>query len=143
MAPWVAVVELLESHTFHQGVRRVHKGVHRLRHGPLEGDEGGTNIESPAEQGPGFGSHLWEEIQTQAGLRKNEADPLQKPDPLHKSVPLHTSQHKPNEPAKERKRWPLSCRIHKLICTAQQPKESFINHFLNELLTQTKGGDKK
>ncbi|KEQ81078.1 hypothetical protein M438DRAFT_280637 [Aureobasidium pullulans EXF-150] len=52
MAPWVAVVEawlvkrLLESHTFHQGVRRVHKGVHRLRHGPLEGDEGGTNIES-------------------------------------------------------------------------------------------------
>ncbi|THW93607.1 hypothetical protein D6D18_06101 [Aureobasidium pullulans] len=134
MAPWVAVVE---------GVRRVHKGVHRLRHGPLEGDEGGTNIESPAEQGPGFGSHLWEEIQTQAGLRKNEADPLQKPDPLHKSDPLHTSQHKPNEPAKERKRWPLSCRIHKLICTAQQPKESFINHFLNELLTQTKGGDKK
>ena len=49
------------------------------------------------EQGPGFGNHFWEEIQTQAGLRKNEADPLQKPDPLH------TSQPKPDQPAKERK----------------------------------------
>ncbi|KEQ92048.1 hypothetical protein AUEXF2481DRAFT_43454 [Aureobasidium subglaciale EXF-2481] len=52
MGPWVAVVEawlvkrLLESHTFHQGVRKVHKGVHRLRHGPLEEDLGGTNLES-------------------------------------------------------------------------------------------------
>lgn len=39
--------QLLESQTFHQGVRRVHKSIYRLRHGPLEGDDGGTNLESP------------------------------------------------------------------------------------------------
>jgi hypothetical protein len=38
--------QLLQSPSFHHAVRKVHKNVHRMRHGSIEGDLGGTNIES-------------------------------------------------------------------------------------------------
>ncbi|KAG9697668.1 hypothetical protein KCU95_g3612, partial [Aureobasidium melanogenum] len=135
MGPWLAVLEawlvkkLLESQTFHQGVRRVHKSIYRLRHGPLEGDDGGTNLE---RQGPGFGKHFWDEIQAQVGRKKPE-NPLEKPDPTrttqsHSSTSGHSAQ---EQSTRQRADVP-----------PQQPKESFLSHFMDELRSQTRGRDK-
>ncbi|KAI5198592.1 hypothetical protein E4T39_06699 [Aureobasidium subglaciale] len=138
MGPWVAVVEawlvkrLLESHTFHQGVRKVHKGVHRIRHGPLEEDLGGTNLE---KQGPGFANHFWEEIQVQTGRRKRIEDPLQKPDPTQTNTTQaqqpkpHSQPSRPSQPSQAAQE-------------PQAPKEGFLSHFMDELRSQTRGGDK-
>ncbi|KAI4843234.1 hypothetical protein E4T44_06849 [Aureobasidium sp. EXF-8845] len=136
MGPWIAVLEawlvkrLLESQTFHQGVRKVHKGIYRLRHGPLEGDEGGTNLE---RQGPGFGQHFWDEIQTQVGRKKVDQNPLEKSDSAHT-----TQAHQPtsSQPTQDRTTRP------KVTPEPQPPKEGFISHFMEELRSQTRGRDK-
>ena len=42
----MTVVQLLKSPLFHHGVRRVHKGVHRFRHGVPPEEMGGTKLDS-------------------------------------------------------------------------------------------------
>ncbi|KAK6005902.1 hypothetical protein QM012_007544 [Aureobasidium pullulans] len=135
MGPWLAVLEawlvkrLLESQTFYQGVRRVHKSIYRLRHGPLEGDEGGTNLE---RQGPGFGKHFWDEIQAQVGRKKPE-NPLEKSDPTRTTQSYHpTSNHSAQEQTtRQRSDHP-----------PQPPKQGFMSHFMDELRSQARGRDK-
>jgi len=69
--PWLALIEtylvqrLLRSPRFHEGVRHVHKNVHKLRHGtPIE-EMGGTKLDKP--DGPGFVSHFLDEVRLQLG----------------------------------------------------------------------------
>ncbi|KEQ69461.1 hypothetical protein M436DRAFT_67127 [Aureobasidium namibiae CBS 147.97] len=125
------VKKLLESHTFHQGVRKAHKSWYRLRNGPLQGDEGGTNLE---RQGPGFGSHLWDEIQTQLGRNKKEDNPLQKSDPTHT-----TQSHKPTSTQPDQDRTTRS----NTNPEPQPANESFLSHFMDELRSQSRGRDKR
>jgi len=111
-------------------VRKVHKGIYRLRHGPLEGDEGGTNLE---RQGPGFGQHFWDEIQTQVGRKKADQNPLEKSDSTHT-----TQAHQPTSSQPTQDRTNRSTPSPE----SQQPKESFISHFMDELRSQSRGRDK-
>ncbi|KAI4717966.1 hypothetical protein E4T48_05830 [Aureobasidium sp. EXF-10727] len=124
------VKQLLESQAFHRGVRRVHKSIYRLRHGPLEGDEGGTNLE---RQGPGFGSHFWDEIQAQVGRKKVESNPLEKSDLSRTTQAHHPS---PNQPTQDRSTRPQP------NLPPEPPKEGFLSHFMDELRSQTRGRDK-
>jgi len=59
------VQTLLRSPAFHRGVEKVHKNVHRLRHGKLPEDMGGTNVDEPKGKGvKHFFELLWEELKT-------------------------------------------------------------------------------
>ncbi|KAL3426297.1 hypothetical protein PVAG01_03088 [Phlyctema vagabunda] len=44
--------QLLQSPLFHDGVRKVHKTVHRVRHGKDPAEMGGTNIDHVGESRP-------------------------------------------------------------------------------------------
>ncbi|THY10038.1 hypothetical protein D6D01_09439 [Aureobasidium pullulans] len=125
---------LLESHTFHQGVRKVYKGVQRLRHGPLEEDLGGTDLQ---KQGLGFANHFWEKIQVQTGCRKRIEDPLQKPDPTQ----THTTQAQ-QPPQQQPSQSSRSSQPSQAAREPQPPKEGFISHFMDVLRSQTRGGNK-
>ena len=62
--PLTGLYQLLSSPAFHRGVRQVHKKVHELRHGPIEGEGGGTKIDRPAGS-PGFVQHFVDELKEQ------------------------------------------------------------------------------
>lgn len=75
--PWLRVLEayavqaLLRSPTFHRGVEKVAKNVHRIQHGLPHEEQGGTNLDGPSRSG--FGKHFLDEMKTQLG-RAEEQD---------------------------------------------------------------------
>jgi len=63
-----AVATLLRSPTFHRGVEKVVKGVHRVRHGTPMEEMGGTKMDGPT--GPTqFLKHFREELKEQLGVK--------------------------------------------------------------------------
>ncbi|CAD0082732.1 unnamed protein product [Aureobasidium vineae] len=88
---------------------------------------------SRVRQGPGFGSHFWDEIQSQVGRKKVESNPLEKSDPIRTT---QAQQPTPNQTAQERNTRP------KADLPPEPPKEGFLSHFMDELRSQSRGRDK-
>ena len=71
MSPWLRVLEaflvqqLLRTPGFHRAVEKVAKGVHRIRHGTPPEELGGTRIDGPGQSG--FFGHFLDEVKGQLG----------------------------------------------------------------------------
>ncbi|KAF2427656.1 hypothetical protein EJ08DRAFT_699399 [Tothia fuscella] len=74
-----AVAKLLQSPTFHRGVHKVAKTVHKIQHGTPMEELGGTKMD---RAGPSFLQHFKDELRSQFGSRgdKNQlSNPKKKP----------------------------------------------------------------
>lgn len=69
--PWLVFLQLearlvealLRSPAFHRGVQRIHKRIHRWKHGTPPEELGGTNLDVPNTVGPRrFLQLFWEEL---------------------------------------------------------------------------------
>ncbi|KAJ9620972.1 hypothetical protein H2203_007559 [Taxawa tesnikishii (nom. ined.)] len=125
MAPWFAFLEaymvqrLLRSPTFHRAVGKVHKSVHRIRHGTPPEEMGGTKLDRP--EGPGFLNHFMDEVRDQLGRPATKRQP---PPPPSKTQ--HNSQAQGDGEANH---------------GTQQP--GFLSHFVDEIKEQFRGGGRR
>ncbi|GAB7357469.1 hypothetical protein MBLNU459_g0009t1 [Dothideomycetes sp. NU459] len=146
MAPWIAALELfltqqlLKSPAFHRAVGKVHKNVHRLRHGVPPEEMGGTKIDSPGMQG--FMSHFVDELKGQAGRSSATPPPS--------SIAAHS---RPQASRRAQSSTTHTTRDSATSAGSSRPSEAsasptsaqgqgFVSHFLEELKGQFRGGDK-
>jgi len=64
-----AVARLLSSPTFHRGVEKIAKQVHKIQHGTPMSEMGGTKLDRP---GPSFFKHFKDEIKEQLRIKDDK-----------------------------------------------------------------------
>lgn len=148
MAPWIAALELfltqqlLKSHTFHRAVGKVHKNVHRLRHGIPPEEMGGTKIDSPGMQG--FIGHFLDELKGQAGrpsTRRPDTSITSQTRPQPESRPQTNYRAPPTSEASRART--NSANTGNQQSSNQSQNQGFLSNFVDEIKGQFRGGGDK
>ncbi len=131
------VQALLRTPSFHRGVEKVAKGVHRIRHGIPPEEMGGTKIDSPTNEG-GFLRHFTEEVQTQLGRAEAKTGETAVKTTTSEGVPKATGGRgaewaKETEEETAEAAWQTAQKQ-----AAQAPKQGFLDEYMGALREQLK-----